>query len=308
MKRLLAMILSICILVVLVAGCGQSEQTPTAEATQEATQAITDWKADGTLKILAIGNSFSDDTMEYVYQIAKDLGVENMVLGILYIGGCTLDTHWSCANEQKPSYEYRRNTGSGWQTTKDTKMSTALMDENWDYVTIQQASPEAGDSASFTHLDELITFARERVPKTAQLYWNMTWAYQGDCENTQFGMYDYDQMKMYSAITQTAQSVIVPNDAFTALIPTGTAIQNVRTSFIGDTVNRDGYHLNYQIGRYTVGLALVRVVLDMPIDNVTFKPDGVSAEEQKVAIEAVNNAVQTPFDVTNSVYTEQPGA
>ena len=308
MKRLLAMLLCICILAVLVAGCGQEVEMPPVAQTKTETPEITDWKADGVLKILAIGNSFSDDTMEYVYQIAQDLGVEDMVLGILYIGGCTLDTHWSCASEQKPAYEYRRNTGSGWQTTVDTKMSTALIDENWDYVTIQQASPEAGDSASFTHLDELVSFVRERVPKTTQLYWNMTWAYQGDCENTQFGMYDYDQMKMYSAITQTAQSVIVPNDAFTALIPTGTAIQNVRTSFIGDTVNRDGYHLNYQIGRYTVGLALVRVVLDMPIDNVTFKPDGVSAEEQKVAIEAVNNAVQTPFDVTNSVYTEQPGA
>lgn len=308
MKRLLAMLLCICILAVLVAGCGQEVEMPPVEQTKTETPEITDWKADGVLKILAIGNSFSDDTMEYVYQVAQDLGVEDMVLGILYIGGCTLDTHWSCASEQKPAYEYRRNTGSGWQTTVDTKMSTALIDENWDYVTIQQASPEAGDSASFTHLDELISFVRERVPKTTQLYWNMTWAYQGDCENTQFGMYDYDQMKMYSAITQTAQSVIVPHDAFTAVIPNGTAIQNVRTSFVGDTVTRDGYHLNHQIGRYTVGLALVRVVLDMPIDNVTFKPDGVSAEEQKVAIEAVNNAVQNPFAVTNSAYADLQSA
>ena len=113
MKRLLAMLLCICILAVLVAGCGQEVEMPPVEQTKTETPEITDWKADGVLKILAIGNSFSDDTMEYVYQIAKDLGVENMVLGILYIGGCTLDTHWSCANEQKPSYEYRRNTGSG---------------------------------------------------------------------------------------------------------------------------------------------------------------------------------------------------
>lgn len=308
MKRLLAMLLCICILAVLVAGCGQEVEMPPVEQTKTETPEITDWKADGVLKILAIGNSFSDDTMEYVYQIAQDLGVEDMVLGILYIGGCTLDTHWSCASEQKPAYEYRRNTGSGWQTTVDTKMSTALIDENWDYVTIQQASPESGNPDSFAHLDELIAFVRERVPKTTQLYWNMTWAYQGDCENTQFGLYDYDQMKMYTAITQTAQQKIAPLEAFTALIPTGTAVQNVRTSFLGDTLTRDGYHMNYEIGRYVVGLTLVRTLLELPIDQVTYRPDGVTEEMQKVAIEAAENAAQNPYTITESTYIEQPVA
>ncbi len=28
------------------------------------------------------------------------------------------------------------------------------------------------------------------------------------------------------------------------IIPTGTAIQNARTSFVGDHMNRDGYHLD----------------------------------------------------------------
>ena len=308
MKQIIAMVLFICMLSMLFAGCGQNIEEPPVEKTQTEASEVTDWKADGVLKILAIGNSFSDDTMEYVYQIASDLGVENMVLGILYIGGCTLDTHWSCASENKPSYEYRRNTGNGWQTTKDTKMSTALMDENWDYVTIQQASPEAGNPDSFSYLDELIAFVRERVPKTTQLYWNMTWAYQGDCENTQFGLYDYDQMKMYTAITQTAQQVIAPHEAFTALIPTGTAVQNMRTAFVGDTMTRDGYHMNYEIGRYTVGLMLVRTVLDLPVDNVTFIPDGVNEDLQKVAIEAVNNAAQNPYTITESTYVEQPGA
>ena len=51
------------------------------------------WMEDGVLKILTIGNSFSDDTMEYVWNIADSLGVEDIYLGNLYLGGCTLDTH-----------------------------------------------------------------------------------------------------------------------------------------------------------------------------------------------------------------------
>ena len=46
-----------------------------------------------SLKILAIGNSFSVDAMEHLYGIAKDGGVENVLLGNLYIGGCSLATH-----------------------------------------------------------------------------------------------------------------------------------------------------------------------------------------------------------------------
>lgn len=30
------------------------------------------------------------------------------------------------------------------------------------------------------------------------------------------------------------------------IIPTGTAIQNARTSFVGDHMNRDGYHLRFE--------------------------------------------------------------
>ena len=51
----------------------------------------TDWKEDGVLKILTIGNSFSVDCMEYVYQIAKAAGVEKVKLGNLYQPGF-LDT------------------------------------------------------------------------------------------------------------------------------------------------------------------------------------------------------------------------
>ena len=65
---------------------------------------------DGILKILTIGNSFSDDTMQYVYQIAKDVGYKEVKLGNLFIGGCSLDKHATNAKENKASYEYRINT------------------------------------------------------------------------------------------------------------------------------------------------------------------------------------------------------
>ncbi|MBR2024542.1 MAG: DUF4886 domain-containing protein, partial [Clostridia bacterium] len=88
------------------------------------------------------------------------------------------------------------------------------------------------------------------------------------------------------------------------VIPAGTSIQNVRTSYIGDTLTRDGYHLSYDFGRFIGSLTFVKALTGLSIDNITYMPNGVDANELAVAIECVNNAVKTPFSVTNSQYTE----
>ena len=57
----------------------------TTDATEGAASDGTPWDDDGVLKILTIGNSFSVDCMEYVYQIAKAAGVEKIKLGNLFV-------------------------------------------------------------------------------------------------------------------------------------------------------------------------------------------------------------------------------
>ena len=44
------------------------------------------------MKILAIGNSFSQDELRFLHGIAKSAGQEVMTAN-LYIGGCSLETH-----------------------------------------------------------------------------------------------------------------------------------------------------------------------------------------------------------------------
>ena len=39
------------------------------------------------MKVLAIGNSFSVDSMEYLFYILKDLGQTDIFLGNLFVGG-----------------------------------------------------------------------------------------------------------------------------------------------------------------------------------------------------------------------------
>ena len=72
------------------------------------------------IKILAIGNSFSVDAMEYLCDICDAAGIGDIVLGNLYIGGCSLDTHWNNIQKDANAYTYYENVYGYW-TTKNAQ-------------------------------------------------------------------------------------------------------------------------------------------------------------------------------------------
>ena len=124
------------------------------------------WRSDGVLKILAIGNSFSDDSMQYVYPIAKSIGVEKIVLGTMMIGGSTLNDHVYNIEDTMAAYDYRRNVNGTWQTTSNSRLCDALREENWDYVILQNQSILAGQPKSFKKLDLFLSYIREYISET----------------------------------------------------------------------------------------------------------------------------------------------
>ena len=101
---------------------------------------------------------------------------------------------------------------------------------------------------------------------------------------------------MYAAILNAVKTKVLPRTELT-IIPSGTAIQNGRQVF-GDVLNRDGFHLSFGLGRYIAGLCVVKALVGLDIDNVTFAPEGVSDEERKLAIAVANAACEKPFEVT----------
>ena len=278
--------------------------------TEEATTAIEETTAaeeikefPKSLKILAIGNSFSTDSMQYLYQIMKDGGVEEIVLGNLYYGGCSLDQHMSFAKADSASYKYYKNTTGEWKVTENYKMSQALADEKWDYISLQQTSKTCGLTNSYGQLDDLIKIVKSACPDT-KLIWNMTWAYQQDSTHSSFPNYDKDQMKMYNMIINVVNEVIAPLN-FDIMIPCMTSIQNARTSFMGDTLTRDGYHMDYYIGRYIVGLTWYAAITGGDVNAITYNPSTgkINADMMKAAKEAVATAITKPLEVTKSTVT-----
>lgn len=259
-----------------------------------------------TLKILAIGNSFSQNAMTYLYELADSAGYENIVLGNLYIGGCTVDTHCENATLNKNAYGYQKNVGSGWINTPSTTLYDGLTDEEWDYITIQQASGSSGMADTYRGVEYLASYIRYNMPnQSAKIGWHLTWAYQQGAAHDEFVKYQKDQMVMYNAIINAVKSKILTNPDIDFVIPAGTAIQNVRTSVIGDTLNPDGFHLN-SMGNYIAGMTWLKAVAGAYIDDISWKPSTVNItdSEQEIIKKAVNNACRTPYEVTSFNDTE----
>lgn len=260
------------------------------------------WAADGVLKILSIGNSFSDDAMEHVYQVAKDAGVKTIKLGNMFIGGCSLARHLSNAKSGY-GYDFRTNTNGTWSTKGGVSIKTAVSSDDWDFITFQQVSGESGLADTYDDLNELISIVKPLCPN-AKLAWHMTWAYKEGSSHADFPKYNRDQMTMYNAIVNAVNTKILTNENIDIVIPSGTSIQNVRTSLIGD-MTRDGYHLSYGIGRYIASMTFVKALTGLSIDKSTTRPDDVDSYELKAIIESVNNALAKPYEVTPSSYPKK---
>lgn len=251
------------------------------------------------IKILAIGNSFSQDAIEnYLHQLADSAGVKTIIAN-MYIGGCSLERHYNNAKDDKPAYSYRKITIDGKKTEyRSTTLDSALTDEKWDYVSFQQASPLSGKYDTFSpYLSYLIKYVKERVPAHTKLLWHQTWAYAEGCKLSGFANYNRDQLTMYHAIVEASKKAKKDYKLY-KIVPVGTAIQNARTSFIGDNMNRDKQHLEVHYGRYTAACTWLEAVLGInPIGN-KFVPKGVDDAHKDIAQKAAHAACKKPNSIS----------
>ena len=263
---------------------------------------------DKDIRILAIGNSFSVDAMQYLYGILEDAGYEEIVLGNIYKGGCSLEQHSSrFENDNGSDYTYYKNTSGEWTETEGCFPRKVLQEEEWDYITMQQVSGKSGMADTYEpYLSALLEIVSLYCPD-ASLVWHMTWAYQSNSTHGDFKNYGSDQMTMYNAIVSTVQNTVLSKGVFAKVIPNGTAVQNLRTSYIGDNLTRDGYHMSYDKGRYLTALTFAKALTGCDLSVVDYTPSNYSYSQQDILAmkEAADNACKSPYSVTASVYPPQ---
>lgn len=200
------------------------------------------------MKILSIGNSFSQDATRYLHQIAKVEGVDLKTVN-LYIGGCTLATHYKNMNNDERAYVLQFN---GQVTGFNVSIREALQNDEWDYITFQQASHKSVDYDTYQpYLNALSEYAKFHAPKAKQVM-HQTWAYE-DGSPRLCDMMGYSSRKdMFLDISKAYKKAAADIDAY-GIIPAGKLLENLTANGIAK-VHRDTYHASYGAGRYALAL------------------------------------------------------
>lgn len=270
----------------------------------------TDYKK--SFKVLSIGNSFSEDAHKYLFDIAKSANVDEskIVIANMYIGGAELKLHVDNLNGDRNVYTYQKYVDSTMTSANGKKLSEAIKAEDWDVITFQQASHDSGMTEKYgDYLTTLTNWAKkEATNPNVVIGWHMTWAYDQSSTHSGFNNYNKDQKTMFNMIIEAMEKKVFSNPNMSFYIPSGVAVQNARTSYVGDKLTRDGYHLTDPFGRYIAALSYFKAItnIDITKENIKFAPNGLLDEDIEVAFESVNNAFSNPLKETKSINLEEP--
>lgn len=117
------------------------------------------------LKVLMIGNSFSQSVLSYLPRIVKAEKKHNLLLAQMMIGGCTLNRHIAELKKAEDDPNYKPY-GTNYQKRRRVNLPEMIKAEKWDIVTIQQGSHESWNKEKFQPAaNELIAYIRKNAPR-----------------------------------------------------------------------------------------------------------------------------------------------
>lgn len=227
------------------------------------------------IKILSIGNSFSQDTTRYLYGIARADRVDLKVVN-LYIGGCDLARHYRNMMSEEAAYSYEID---GIKSGLYVSLKQALLSDSWDYITIQQQSLQSASFETFQpYLNELAAYVRKMVPKV-KLLMHQTWGYEEGSEKLSKSPYDTHEA-MFLDI-KNAYLKAVEEIGAVGIIPSGEAVYEATKQGRVD-IHRDGFHLSRSFGRYMCGLVWYKVLTGNDFSANTFRDFDEDFSEEAV--------------------------
>lgn len=247
------------------------------------------------MKILSIGNSFSQDAQRWLHNIAT---VDNFELDTynLFIGGCSLETHWQNIENNALAYSFEGNNG---RFIKTVSIEDALNEYDYDIITLQQASGDSGKPQTFfPYIQKIAEYVRAKQPQ-AKLYFHMTWSYEIGAQHGHYYRYNNDSKEMFRRISDCAEMASKIFDI--PIIPVGKFIQYLRENTeVFDYINgglslcRDGFHLSETYGRFAAASVWYKTLTGKKVkaENFIKENEGFDAEIVDIIIEKLEEFSQ----------------
>ena len=217
------------------------------------------------LKVLDIGNSFTNDATDLLPLIVKTSGsdVSNICLYKAIRSSGTLKSWYDVYCDKDSAYTYRiekvfgglsANVSTGRGVKGDGSLFRKLLtDEQWDIIIIHQMSTfspyyeQWGSSGRGGYLNEMLSVIKEHQPNAVIGFYLVHSLWDHHKSNKEGS--SYERWKLICFATKSLQEEY----GIDFIIPYGTAIENLRSSSLNNEydLTRDGLHLASGLGRYT---------------------------------------------------------
>lgn len=294
-----------------VMGCDREEESPSSRT---------------KIRLLSIGNSYSQDALAYVPFIIQNMGVDvDIQIGILMQSSATLAMHVDNYTNESAAYTfYLYNGGSSWQKLGKKTIKWAMDNYQWDIVSLQQGSGSAYRwSTCQPYLNKLINLIDSYVTESIKFMWYQTQTRPAQSNNG--ANWDDETIVDHYVNTSEASKRIMEETSCEILVPVGTAIQNARSiasiKALGDYANnplntsgkgyltcKDGVHLQEGLPCQIAAYTFVQVLLDV----YGFKDYSIIGETTRVTADwASEKSIPGPHgdyigsDDTNSLIAQK---
>lgn len=215
------------------------------------------------MNVLCIGNSFSRDAACYLHSIARH-GGEKINIVNLYIGGCSLETHYNNMLTGARAYELQVN---GALTGFYVSLEEALKNRPWDYVSLQQASHFSINYETYQpYLYTLSEYVRRMVPTAGQII-HETWAYEDGSERLCNELGYKTHADMFADVKRAYEKAASDIGA-SLVVKSGTLMAELVKN--GLKVHEDTFHASLGVGRYALGLLWYKTLTGNDVVNNTF--------------------------------------
>lgn len=235
------------------------------------------------IRLLSIGNSYSQDTLSYVpYLMSKIAPDIDLTIGICMLSSSYLSQHYGNFNTSYATYTfYVSEHGNAWENKGTRSIEWALDNYDWDIIMLQQSSGysyQDYDTYYQPFLDQLVTSISNYLDYNVKFGWLLTQSRPASV-NSGANWDDATILSHYNSIASNSQKVY--NETMCDfVIPAGTAIQNARTIESIETLGAystvsantsgkgylcysDGVHLQEGLGCHISALTTICKLLEM---------------------------------------------
>ena len=210
------------------------------------------------LRVLSIGNSFSQDAQHYLTALGAHEGRDIRTVN-LYYAGCSLKKHYEFYLADEAAYNYEVNGRTNYNSS--VKLKDVLKSEKWDVITLQESSyASCTGNNNQPYLNNMVAVVRQYAPQ-AKLYLHQTWAY-ADSYSGHNSATGNSMQAMW--LNVEANYNIMSAETGLPLIRSGEAMFNAQQAMNargkGESIQRDGSHADKAWGRYLLALVWYKTI------------------------------------------------